>query len=400
MNPRMDTLIMKFAILIVTVVGSIVVTACGSAYTTPTMSDAGSSIAQQPQSETDVAPTPDPVTTIQVEPSAESHGDLASQSKDVDKPKDDELLQASYLEATVEPCSPVAGSSRAPCDASRFDDWESSTIVYQHPDAVDPPGVPVYGIVPKRPPRTTGEWARIHFEMALTHDAVAYPMNLPHIVVRGAFLPGTTRCIVHEYSIRSNSTGNEVWIFKELDPDAFPEGTRCYMKFEAREYLVGKGPARLAVAPQSRIPYNVRNHELYKQEEFLTEVARRVEDRWEGAELILWLTAGHAGNAHVEVWNVGDVFAVQREADGKLTVPSMPLIYHQDDLEAYRDRIFPELDDYRRDVKLAFQEVPEEFGVTLIEDANHEHLRAFMTSHGVHDIEEVDVVLPPPVSQE
>ena len=359
---------MNSAIVIVTLLAVLFVAACGSTLVTPDAPAVAERGSEMPTS-----------TPPSHEPSGES-------------PE-----TASYLEATVEPCSPVARSDRDPCDPSRFDDWESSTIDYQHPDAVDPPGVPVHGIVPKHPPRTTKEWARIHFEMALTHDPIEYPMDLPQIVVRGTFLPGTTRCVVHEYSISSTSTGNEVLIFSELRPDAIPDGTRCYMDFAAREYLVGKGPARFAVAPNSSIPYNVRNHELYKHEEFLSEVERRVEDRWKGAELILWLTAGHAGNAHVEVWNGGIVFTVQRESDGRLTVPSMPLIYHQDDLDTYRDRIFPELDDYRRDVKLAFQEVSEEFGVTLIEDANHEHLRAFMKSQGVHDVEEVDVVLPPPV---
>ena len=400
MNPRMDPLIMKFAILVVTVVGSIVVTACGSSYTTPTMSDAGSSIAQQPQSETDVAPTPDPVTTIQVEPSAESHGDLASQSQDVDKPADYELLQTSYLAATVEPCSPVAGSSRDPCDDDRFAPDFSPWVSFQHPDAVDPPGVAVYGVFTPRPPRTIEELVRTRFEDALTHDPDAYPMALPQIVVRGAYLPGTTRCVVHEYSIRSSSAGNEVFIFSDLQPDAIPQGIRCYMEFEAREYLVGKGPSNFTAAPGSAIPYNVRNHELYKQPEFLSEVARRVEEVWEGAELVVWLSAGHVSTAHDEVWNAVHVFTVERDSAGRLTVPSLPPVYHQDDLVPYRDRIFPELGDYRRDVKTAFKEVPQEFGVTLVEDTNHEHLRKFFKSQGLHDIEEVDVVMPPPAQSD
>ena len=383
---------MKFAMLVVTVVGSIVVTACGSAYATPTTSDADSTIAQQPQPETGVSPTP-----VQVEPSVVSEGVDPSESTIIEMSPDEELLQASYLEATVEPCSPVAGSSRDPCDPARFVGWESSWISYQHPDAVDPPGIAVYGIVPSRPPWTVRDLLREFFEVALTEEPTDYPLLLPHIVVRGAFLPGTTRCIVHEYSIRSNSNGNEVWIFEELHPDAFPEATRCYMEFEAREYLVGDGPAQFTAVPHSRIPYNVRNHELYKQEEFLREVGRRVEDVWEGAELVVWLSASHPSNAHVEVWEVVDTSTVRRESNGRLTVPGLPPIYHQDDLEIYRDRIFPELNDYRRDVKLAFQEVPAEFGVRLIDDANHEHLRAYLASQGVHDVEEVDVVIPPPV---
>ncbi len=389
---------MKFAMLIATLLGSIVVTACGSAYTTPTTSDAGSTIAQQPQLETDVVPTPDPVAPIPVEPSIESEDADPSASTVIEGTPDDEPPQTSYLEATVEPCSPVAGSSRDPCDPARFAGWESSWISYQHPDAVDPPGIAVHGRVPDRPPWTVWDLLREFFEVALTEEPADYPLLLPHVVVRGAFLPGTTRCIVHEYSIRSNSNGNEVWIFKELDPDAIPEGTRCYMEFEAREYLVGKGPAQFTAVPHSRIPYNVRNHELYKQEEFLREVGRRVEEIWEGAELVVWLAASHPSNAHVEVWEVVDTSTVRRESDGRLTVPGLHPIYHRDDLEPYRDRIFPELDDYRREVKLAFQDVPEEFGVTLIDDANQEHLRAYMKSQGLHDIEEVDVVLPPPIS--
>ena len=210
------------------------------------------------------------------------------------------------------------------------------------------------------------------------------------MIARGVYLPGTTRCSYISPGVTSKAVPSD-------------GSSQCYMEFRVREYLFGNGPQILTVAPTVNFLHHREGVDLYQSDRYWEYATPRIAAIWEGAEVVVWLRANRR-LANVPVWWAGfQTFDVQSAADGNVVVAHLgPLrsVLSDHDLDPYEDRIRAPLDDYRRDIALGMKELSEEHGMTPIGDANQEHLDALLRRLGVHEVEGIEIVPPPPVSRE
>ena len=299
----------------------------------------------------------------------------------------------SYLEATIEPCKTVVGSQWDPCDRERFRK-HSGWAIYNHPDQIVGHGVPEVTRELIYPPPSTQDYVRFAFEDAVNNSET----RLPHIVVRGVYLPGTTRCTTHEQVVvpRSAYSTETVTLNNAPSEPLSREYLGCYVDLEVRENMFGNGPSKLTVYPSSEIDYAFENKAVYESIEFLDGLASTVGEIWEGAEVVLWLSINWR-NASVEVWRVRSSWDVRRNENSEVVVGLLGLDNWPSDssVAPYIDRIEPAIDDYRIDIQQGFTENAEMFGLVLASDANQRHLRDLYASQGFHDLDDVTIVLPP-----
>ena len=296
----------------------------------------------------------------------------------------------SYLEATVEPCSPVEGSSIDPCErrAWRYD-W---FVQFEHPDLVRFWFVTSEREQPLYPPPTVGEGMRMSFEIITTQKR-QWDNYIPHFFARGVFRPGSTRCAFHETNLKFGSDG--ITTFNREDDPWHGSELGCYADFEVREYLVGRGPALLTLRPPIDISNATENHDFYKTSKYLDDLASHVGDIWEGSEFVV--VVGLNRNNAVEVWRVNAAADVQRREDGEIIISWRFLHLYLEDqpVEPYLHILEPLLDDYRSEVAPAHTDAADEFGVNPVLDANLKFLREYLEGFGIYDLDEVEISLPP-----
>lgn len=320
-----------------------------------------------------------------------------SQQEDPDPASSLTAAPASYLEATVEPCTRLPNADVDPCERRR---WTFTSIdnEYSHPDQMET-------LVIERetsliyPPMTTRESVRYAFE---SESGSANPSHrrAPHVVVRGVYVPETTRCMFHEKQVLLEWEGG----IKFTDPIKSPgyaQEIACYVDFQANEYLVGRGPVRLTVRPWFWVPIaGNKDNDLFKSEDYEKHLASHVSPRWEGREFVLWL--GINKNLSVEVWSVNGLMDVQRREDGEIVVVSPVLSEFRPDsydIKPYMHRLEPTLEEYARDVASEHAAVSSELGFEMVEDANLKHLREHLSKIGIYDQEEVEISLPPSIPE-
>lgn len=93
---------------------------------------------------------------------------------DLSTPYHDALATNTYLVETVEPCAAPAGFDIDPCER-RLDDW----------DEVQTPYNSGHTHRRERGPHTVETSVSLAFRTSY---------NIPHLIVRGTVLPGSTRC--------------------------------------------------------------------------------------------------------------------------------------------------------------------------------------------------------------
>ena len=123
-------------------------------------------------------------------------------------------------------------------------------------------------------------------------DVVFRPFYAPHIVARGVYLPSTTRCTVHDQILAHIAGQIGVFQAHEREKDSTLRFTQCFMEFDVREYIVGKGPETLTIVPISRPTYVAANHELYKEGAYLDGLARHIEGHLVGGRVHCLASAG------------------------------------------------------------------------------------------------------------
>ena len=192
-----------------------------------------------------------------------------------DPPKPFDAEQVSYLETVAEPCAPLEGSSYKPC-AIRA--WSLPYFVgYVHPDQTTSfnTDVDIDSVPPEPTPATELERLRNWFEAIAETYGYGYSKRIPHIIARGVFVPGSTRCVLHELP----NVHHELPNFN----------IECYVDFRVRQYVVGHGPENLTLRPLSAVRYFSQNHELYKTEDYQKRLSQHVSKRWEGGEVVAYL---------------------------------------------------------------------------------------------------------------
>ena len=375
----MKSMILKFgaSVAIATLWG------CGSAYMTPDVPVIAENEFEAP------SPVPRPRQHVTV-----GRESAEASALDTPNPAGGDPYEVTYLEATVEACSPVTGADADPCDPDRYNNYRGYVWYSETDQLISFRKSEMWHRT--YPPHTTREVVRNRLEYALIEDEKIGDYYVPHVVVRGVFLPGTSRCAVHEEALQL--TGEGMTLYRWPDTRGEAGYVSCYMDFEAREYLFGAGPQQLTVTSSSDHLYVLEEHERFRSERYLKALAAAHDELWDGNEAILWLGI-HRWNAKVEVWDAIWTTNVQRDENGRVVVATPGPEYFSDDgpNEPHMNRIYPPLDDFKLDLRLAIEETIEEFELEPIGDANQQHLRALYASHGAHDIADVVTVLPPEV---
>ena len=248
-------------------------------------------------------------------------------------------------------------------------------------------------------------------------------ISIPHVVLRGTYLPGTVRC----------TSGDPYRIPSYEEPDFLEHSIliNCYADVRVSEYILGKGPARLTAlvyfhhywkgyyAPTSA-------DDMTEQEAVeLMRWAHKSTLEWGydpdegdvgiyGREVILFIGPGHS-HAH-EVWEVVDTWYVQQREDGTIIAVHPDRDdwreFRPDKYREYRADLEMDLPRFAQAVTAANQARVSENGgrvasvdiegrvegvalPSLISDIHD--LDEFMASTGAYDHADGTPVPPPPV---
>lgn len=303
---------------------------------------------------------------------------------------------AGYLTEEIPPCVPAPGSSVDPC-------------------APAPPVEPVFSAAGGGNPAFYTE-DPLTIRGFLDGSSLTY---IPHIVLRGIYLPDTVRC----------TSGNPNRTPSYVEPGYTQNSIliNCYADVQVNEYILGKGPSKLTLLvdfhhywhgyyAHDATQVNMTEAELIEQ--LRAAFVLYLEQGYEGTggiygrELILFVGPGHS-HAH-EVWEVFTTWNVERKGDSAFAVHP-----HRDDWQATRpekywehqSRLEMELSDFKKEVLVAYQARVAEYGGSvasvderyraegvalpkLISDIHS--LDEFMTGVGAYDHPDGPPIKPPP----
>ena len=285
--------------------------------------------------------------------------------------------EPTYLAREIAPCTPVTDSSIDPCEPGR------------------------------EPLRATGGMLGLGEEPHSVQDFLEGSLDfVPHIVLRGTYLPGTVRCATTVFRPRPY-----------LGPDAygFLRGDliiMCYADVRVNAYFLGSGPPTLTV----KVAHDFYPETWGKAE---TEELKRL---WEhaliegesdiiffedfeigpipGREAMLFI--GPTVGTAVEVWEVFETWNIEQRNDGTVIAVHPYRDYYS--LEDHRAALEMELPRFSQEV-IAAQEsrvtanggrvLPELGHPMLITDVHH--LRQFFTEVGAYSDPAGPQGQPPPV---
>lgn len=280
----------------------------------------------------------------------------------------------SYLEATVEPCVPARGSRLDPCER-RFDDWDRTFTPY-----ISSAPRPMVS-----PPTMEG--------------SISYLLDrgvVPHLVIRGTFVPNSTRCVEQSDALYGGTNG----IVGEAGVRHYIHD-RCFGDVRVNEYLIGNGPSHLTID----LGHHHKILDLTGQEyyDWLLDMHTIFEER----ELIVWLMLPVSYN--FAAWKMLVYpLDVQRKSDGTVVVVEW-LARRQPHLQREENGFEVELDVYRETIKRVYSEHARSTGgkmtlrqdsPDLIRDANTEFIRSHMMRSEVFNIIDATPAAPPPIPGE
>ena len=289
-----------------------------------------------------------------------------------------EVVEARHVK-DVPPCTPWPGSDRDPCE--RRVPWKWAKLLGRLVEV---------GYVAPDPVPTIRESVDKSFESST---------KLPHQVVRGIVVPGSTRCVMQTgIALTTSDLEGEV----EWSPDG--SHIRCFIEVSVREYLVGDGPARITIL-KSR-----RSHDdsypdygtVARDDAYFANIASPTVDALEGYEWIFWLEVPFDPTS--ETWESSQYWSVQRRDDGAVVAVDRWSGRHSKQ-ETYADRLEIPIDRYANEVKAARQHYDELYGgrvcasptcPDIIATADRSSLSGYLRSIGTYDVPGFTPQPPPP----
>ena len=180
------------------------------------------------------------------------------------------------LTQEIPPCTPVTGSLVKPCD----------------------PEPPSFETGATHSPNLGDEPVGLR---EMLDDGILPPAWVPHLVVRGTYLPETVRC-----------TSADIFRTPSFLQDEFNYGVgtrsfKCYIDLRVNAYVLGSGPSTLTTM-LSHYPY--RSHEIGEMKQFIEAYNN---DLFPGREHIMFL--GPAVDLSSETWRFMGFWDVQRRED-------------------------------------------------------------------------------------
>ena len=316
---------------------------------------------------------------------------------------------STYLEATVEPCVPTKLSADPCADAGAGDSNDS------HSGA------------------SLAAWSVVTIE----DDMILRSLNergrytdVPHFVVRGTYVPDTTRCAVTGMGTTLSSRISEpdpdleeliatAEAKYEADPETLeklpttypPTLITCVTDLAVNEYMAGRGPAVLTLVTFSRVAF-LYIHDIYERYEadpgydfgydlwvlgFADEVAEPIEDK----EKVIWV--GTPANLAVKAWRPVHTCDLVPQ-DSEILVARDDAWYHIRNPDDYA-AIVHTLADYRQKVSAAHSKLVEthdgrmgdhEDLPMLVLDANDEFLEELLVAEGAYQFNKTPLSIPTP----
>lgn len=284
-----------------------------------------------------------------------------------------------YLEEEIPPCTPVEGSSVDPCD----------------PDA--PLTEPCVDCI-----RLGDEPLSIRKVL----DGFPPPSWVPHLVVRGTYIPGTVRCAAG-YVFRPSPYSPDV-----VGYDGDRRSIKCYIDVRANAYVLGSGSSALSILVLGSTYRDNRYITFLKKNQTEQDLIEEEMHRLEG--LINYL---HLGREHMlfigpdsdlssEAWLLLEYWDVQRREDG-IAIAVHPerdewRRYQPHNYLTHRSVLEMELPAFTQAVTMAHQDRVTEYGgrigadpslPMLVTDTNQ--LRQYFISVGAYDHPDGPPAQPP-----
>ncbi len=314
-------------------------------------------------------------------------------------------LYAGYLTDEIPPCTPIAGSSVDPCK-------------------------------PASSVGTGGGFAGTSYDLGDEPEDVTSSLTLnyitaivPHIVIRGTYIPGTVRC-TSEIPYRQPSY---VSFEDSLNWESYAFQISCYADVRVNGYMLGNGPSQLTVQvwfyTYWREDYT-EDAESAEYKDLIEKLRRHYEavvpeegyyagnvkgtggaepDGIMGKELVLFI--GPAWDHSAEAWQVYETWYVQRREDGTVIAvhPHRDAwkSLSPDEYVKHLSVLEQELSHLEQKIVAAHQARVSEYGgrigvdtslPLLISDIHS--LDEFMVSTGAYDHPDGTPVPPPPVPGE
>ena len=317
-----------------------------------------------------------------------------------------------YLEATVEPCLMVKPGVD-PCGAADQNESIGSPLVEVE--------------------ASFAGWTAVSIE----DDMIGRSVNerfgythAPHFVVRGTYLPGTTRCAVTGLgaplsSVISEGDDELLAVIAtaearfEADPEALkklpktypPTLVTCVTDLAVNEYMVGRGPDTLTIQTFWRVAflYIPDFYERYEADpdydfgydlwelDFADGVAQPIE----GKEKVIWV--GAPQNLAVKAWRPVETWDVVREG-AEILVARDDAQFHINRPDDYALIVHP-LDEYRQKVGEAHAKLVEmhdgrmgdhEDLPMLVLDANDDFLEELLVVEGAYQFNKTPLSITAP----
>ena len=280
---------------------------------------------------------------------------------------------------TVPPCTPWPGSDRDPCE--RRVPWKWPRLVN--------PNVSVTYAAPDPVPTIRDA----------VDEAFERTYKLPHQVVRGIVVPGSTRCASQtgRALARSDFEGEVLWRSDN-------NNIRCFVDVSVREYLVGRGPVRISIVQGWR--NDDHRYPDYgsvpRDEAYFADMASPLASGFEGYEWIFWLEVPLDPTS--ETWESSQYWSVQRRDNGAVVAVDRWSGGHSKQ-ETYADRLEIPIDRYAVEIKAARQHYDELYGgrvsasttsPAIIATADRSSLSAYLRSIGTYEVEGFTPQPPPP----
>ena len=318
--------------------------------------------------------TPEPVSIYTPEPTAAA----------VPTPAPTITPAPSYLTQEIPPCTPVKGASVDPCEPDVAVSYPEGTI----------------GLGP--------EPLSIRSHLDGKH---ADGILVTHIVMRGAYVPGTVRC-----SFSGGARGIPTYFGAERQIEFLPfKSVNCYADVRASAYILGSGPPTVTVLADKFFywvsePPDIVTLLRSSVEAALIEGGHHLSGEVTaggitGREHLLFLRGSY--DLSVEAWEVLSTWDVQRREDDTVIAvhPHRDLwrTFIPDEYQTYRSKLEMELSAFTQAVATAHQARLTEYGgrtgpdtrlPMLVTDANL--IRQYYTAIGAYTHPDGPPVQPPP----
>ena len=294
----------------------------------------------------------------------------------------DDTTEAISHSDVVPPCTPFPRSDRDPCERR---------VPWAWPELGGARIIPHF--IAPNPPHT------IRQDM---DDAYTRWTQIPHHIVRGVVMPGSTRCASHDSPVLTVDRPDSS--FRRF---ANATDINCFSDLSIREYIVGSGPKRVTIITATRTNDHLSPDfgTVPRDADYFAGALSPVVEALEGYEWVFWLEVPLDPTRGV--WDSSNYWSVQRKPDGQVVAvsrwsgwPGAADVPHQDRLELDIARYVAEARNAREHYDRLYSGKVDDSDAApaVARDASRAALEEYHSTLGLEDLPSF-VPLSPPVAE-